>query len=164
MFSFKEIVVEKGRIRAAQDNLQEHESCEFSQEILDIIIDEIYDDYLEYNSSPVADWNYIGYAFRGKHPLSTILLDGGTTGKGMSSFFSDFEKKLLSSLRQDGARTPDSNTRMFHMALLDSLGLGNFWLWYDAWQAGDSCYPIQKEKVKDLLLKNLEEVIIRGES
>ena len=164
MSEFKQILIEKGRIRAAQDNLQEHESYEFSQDVLDSIIDEVYDDYLEYDSSPIADWNYMGYSFRGKHPLSQIQKDDGTTGRGLQVFFSDFETKLLKSLKLDGGRTPESDARMAHMALLDSLGLGKFWLWYDAWQAGDSCYPIQKEKVKELLLKNLEEVIIKGES
>ena len=158
MFKFKEIVIEKGRIRAADDNLQDSCSCKFSQELLDSLIDEVYEDYMEYDSSPIADWNYMGYRYRGKHPLSQIQKDDGTTGRGLGELFYSYQNKIVRSGPVGG------NARVFHLVLLDSIGVCNFYLWYDAWKAGGAYYPIQKEKVKDLLLKNLEEVIIREES
>ena len=157
-------VVEKGRIRAAQDNLQQHKSCEFSQEFLDSLIDEIYEDYLEYDSD--EDWNYMGLTTRdGEWPIAHIS-DSGRSGTGISVFIrTEVTDKRIRSLKPDGERTDDSNSRMFHLALLESIGIEDPYLWKRAWIAGERLYPIQKEKIKELLMKNLEEAIIKkGES
>ena len=150
------IVIEKGRIRAAQDNLVEHESCKFSQEILDSLIDEIYEEYLEYDSG--EDWNYMGLIARdGSWPIARIRLDDGELGLGIPVFIrTEVTHRRLASLKPDGGRTDSSNARMFHLALLESIGMENPYLWKKAWVEGESSYPIQKEKIKELLLKNLE--------
>ena len=152
----RSIVIEKGRIRAAQDNLQGHESCEFSQEILNTLIDEIYEDYLDYDSS--EDWNYMGLTAKdGSWPIARIALDDGGHGIGVSVFIrTTVTDKRIRSLKPDGARTDSSNARMFHLALLESIGMEDPYLWKDAWISGNRVYPIRKEKIKELLLKNLE--------
>ena len=158
------IVIEQGRIRAAQDTLQDHESCEFSQDLLDSLVDEIYEDYLEYDSS--EDWNYMGATARdGSWPVAHIRLDDGERGIGLPVFIrTQVTGNRIKSLSPDGIRTESSNARMFHLALLEFIGMEDPYLWRDAWLAGEYLYPIQKEKLKEALLKNLEEVIIKEES
>ena len=153
------IAIEQGRIRAVQDNLQGHESCEFSQDLLDSLVDEIYEDYLEYDSS--ENWNYMGATARdGSWPVAHIRLDDGERGIGICVFIrTEVTDKRIRSLKPDGARTNASNARMFHLALLESIGMEDPYLWRDAWLAGEYLYPIQKENLKEILLKNLEKVI-----
>ena len=153
------VVIEKGRIRAAQDNLR-NESCEFSQEFLNSLIDEIYKDYLEYDSD--EEWNYMSrnVSKEGNWPVARIRLDNGDLGIGISVFIrTAVTSKRLSSLKPYGERTNSSDARMFHLALLEAIGMENPYLWENAWIAGDYVYPIQKENLKEVLLKNLEKVI-----
>ena len=152
-------VIEKGRIRDAQDNLQDYESCEFSQEFLDNLIDEIYEDYLVYDSD--EEWNYMGLTARdGSWPIARIGLDDGGHGIGISVFIrTTVTDKRIRSLKPDSARTDSSNARMFHLALLESICMEDPYLWKKAWLAGEYPYPIQKENLKEVLLKNLEKVI-----
>ena len=158
------VVVEKGRIRGKEDNLQGHESCEFSQDLLDSLVDEIYEDYLEYDSS--ENWNYMGATARdGSWPVARIRLDDGERGIGLPVFIrTTVTDKRIRSLKPDTERNSSSDTRMFHLALLESIGMEDPYLWRDAWLAGEYLYPIQKENLKEILQKNLEKAMIKEES